>query len=93
MADRLRVAIAGVGFIGPVHLRAARRAGAEVVGISGSDPAHTRAAAAALDVARVFDDSDAFATDPEVDVVHICTPNPEAVLASARSQAWEEVLR
>src|SRR5262245_32283123 len=75
MPDRLRAAIAGVGFIGPVHLRAARLAGAEIVGISGSDADRTRAAAAALDVARVYDSSEALATDPLVDVVHICTPN------------------
>jgi predicted dehydrogenase len=75
MANRLRAAIAGVGFIGPVHARAARLAGAEIVGVSGGDPARTRAAANALGVERVFDSSDALAVDPEVDVVHICTPN------------------
>src|SRR5678815_3881445 len=75
MPDRLRAAIAGVGFIGPVHLRAARLAGAEIVGISGADPDRTRAAAAALGVARVFDRSEALAVDPGVDVIHICTPN------------------
>jgi predicted dehydrogenase len=75
MPDRLRAAIAGLGFIGPVHLRAARLAGAEIVGISGSDPDRMRAAAASLDVARVYDSSEALATDPHVDVVHICTPN------------------
>jgi len=75
MPDRLRAAIAGVGFIGPVHLRAARLAGAEIVGISGADPDRTRAAAAALGVARVFDSSEALAVDPGVDVIHICTPN------------------
>ena len=75
MADRLRAAIAGVGFIGPVHLRAARLAGAEVVGVSSADPASARVAAAALDVARGFDSSEALVTDPGVDVVHICTPN------------------
>jgi predicted dehydrogenase len=72
---RLRAAIAGVGFIGPVHLRAARLANAEIVGIAGSDPDRTRAAAASLDVARVFDSAEELATDPDVDVVHICTPN------------------
>jgi len=75
MADRLRVAIAGVGFIGPVHLRAARLAGAQIAGIAGSDPVRVRAAAAALEVDRVFDSSEALAVDPGVDVVHICTPN------------------
>jgi len=75
MADRLRVAVAGVGFIGPVHVRAARLAGADVVGISGGDPSRVRAAAASLGVARVFDSSEALVGDPDVDVVHICTPN------------------
>jgi predicted dehydrogenase len=75
MAHRLRAAIAGVGFIGPIHLRAARLAGAQIAGISGSDPGRTRAAAVALQVDRVFDSSEALASDPDVDVVHICTPN------------------
>lgn len=72
---RLRAAIAGVGFIGPVHVRAARRAHAEIVGIAGSAPARAKAVAASLDIARVFDSAEALATDPDVDVVHICTPN------------------
>jgi predicted dehydrogenase len=75
MADRLRVAIAGMGFIGPVHLQAARRAGAEVVGVAGGDPGRTRAAAAAFAVDRVFESAEELAVDPAVDVVHICTPN------------------
>jgi len=75
MADRLRAAIAGVGFIGPIHLRAARLAGAWIVGISGSDPLRTCAAATVLEVDRVFESSEALVTDPGVDVVHICTPN------------------
>jgi predicted dehydrogenase len=75
MPDRLRVGIAGMGFIGPVHLRAARLAGAEVVGVSGGDPTATRAAAAAHHVSRVFATSEALVADPDIDVVHICTPN------------------
>jgi predicted dehydrogenase len=93
MADRLRAAIAGTGFIGPVHLRAARLAGAEIVGISGGDPSRTRAAAASLDVARVFETSEALATDPEVDVVHICTPNHlHADLARRAIEAGKHVV-
>jgi predicted dehydrogenase len=93
MADRLRAAIAGTGFIGPVHLRAARLAGAEIVGISGGDPSRARAAAASLDVARVFETSEALATDPEVDVVHICTPNHlHADLARRAIEAGKHVV-
>jgi predicted dehydrogenase len=90
---RLRAAIAGVGFIGPVHLRAARLAGADIAGISGADPASAKAAAARLDVGRVFDSSEALATDPEVDVVHICTPNHlHAPLARIALEAGKHVV-
>jgi predicted dehydrogenase len=75
MPDRLRVAIAGIGFIGPVHLRSARLAGAEIAGIAGRDPAALAERAAALGVRRVFESPEAAATDPAVDVLHICTPN------------------
>lgn len=93
MADRLRAAIAGVGFIGPVHLRAARLAGADVVGVSGADPSSARSVAAALDVARVFESSEALVTDPGVDVVHICTPNHlHAGLAQLAIEAGKHVV-
>src|SRR5687768_2753381 len=93
MADRLRAAIAGVGFIGPVHLRAARLAGAEIVGIAGSDPVRARAAAASLHVERVFDSAEALVTDPDVDVVHVCTPNHlHASLARRALEAGKHVV-
>jgi predicted dehydrogenase len=93
MADRLRAAIAGTGFIGPVHLRAARLAGAEIVGISGVDPDSARRAAAALEVAHVFESSEALAADPGVDVVHICTPNHlHADLARRALEAGKHVV-
>lgn len=93
MAARLRAAVAGVGFIGPVHVRAARLAGAEVVGLAGGDPARTRAVAQALGVARVFDTADALVRDPDVDVVHLCTPNHlHAPLARAALAAGKHVV-
>jgi predicted dehydrogenase len=93
MAEQLRVAVAGVGFIGPVHVRSARLANARIVGISGGDPARTRAAAQALHVDRVFDSSEALATDPDVDVVHICTPNHlHAPLARLALEAGKHVV-
>ncbi len=75
MGRRLRVGIAGVGFIGKVHAKAARLAGAEIVGVSGGSPERTREAASQLFVDRVFASSEELAISPEVDVVHICTPN------------------
>ncbi len=58
-----------------VHLDAARRAGAHVVGVSASTPDRGRAAADELGVPRAFADSEELVASDEVDVVHICTPN------------------
>lgn len=94
MPNRLRVAIAGVGFIGPVHLRAARLAGAEVVGLAGGTYNEvTQRVAAAHQVERVFESAEALATDPGVDVVHICTPNDlHAPLARLALEAGKHVI-
>ena len=93
MTQRLRAAVAGVGFIGAVHVRAARLANAEIVGVSGGDPGRTRAAADALHVDRVFETSEQLAADPEVDVVHVCTPNSlHAPLARIALEAGKHVV-
>jgi len=73
--QRLRAAVAGVGFIGAVHARAARLAGARLVGVAASTPARAEAARRALDAERAFPSARALAVADEVDVVHVCTPN------------------
>jgi len=75
MGASFRVAIAGTGFIGRIHVRSARLAGAEVVGVSASSPERARAAAAELGISRAFESSEELVTARDVDVVHICTPN------------------
>jgi predicted dehydrogenase len=49
MRSPLRVAIGGTGFMGRVHARSARLAGAEVVAVAASTPDRGRAAAAEPD--------------------------------------------
>ena len=71
----LRVALAGAGMIAAVHADAARRAGAEIVGVSASTPERGKDAAARLGVGRAFATSEELAVSPDVDLVHICTPN------------------
>jgi predicted dehydrogenase len=94
----LRVAIAGTGFIGRVHARSARLAGAHLVGIAASSPESARAAATALDADRAFDSAEDLVRDPDVDVVHICTPNylhvplSEAALAAGKHVICEKPL-
>jgi predicted dehydrogenase len=71
----LRVGIAGTGFIGAVHARSARLAGATVVGVAASTPASAERAAARIGAAKAYNSAEELVTDPELDVVHICTPN------------------
>src|SRR3954462_6198807 len=72
----LRAAIAGTGFIGAVHAHAVRVAGGTVAGVAASTPARSQAAAAQLGAERAPAGPEELAGAPDVDVVHICTPNP-----------------
>lgn len=84
---QLRAGIIGTGFIGPVHLEALRRLGVQVTAICGSDRAKVLAERWA--VPRVFTGHDyqGLVNCPEVDVVHITSPNrhhhPQALAALA----------
>src|SRR3954464_7760977 len=94
----VRVAIAGTGFIGAVHARSARLAGARLVGVAASSPERGILAAAALGAERSFDTAEELVEAPDVDVVHICTPNhlhlplAEAALAAGKHVICEKPL-
>lgn len=75
MADQIRAAVIGTGFIGPAHVEALRRLGVEVVGIAGSSPARALPKARALNLPKVYETWEEAIADPHVDVVHITTPN------------------
>ncbi|HEV3383903.1 MAG TPA: Gfo/Idh/MocA family oxidoreductase [Gemmata sp.] len=68
-------AVAGTGFIGPVHVEAVRRLGHRVVGILGSTAEKSQAAANALGIGKGYASFAELLSDPEVEVVHIATPN------------------
>ena len=68
-------AVAGTGFIGPVHVEALRRANVQVRGILGSSPQKSEETAAALGLAVGYADYQAMLDDAEVDAIHITTPN------------------
>jgi predicted dehydrogenase len=73
---RPRAGIIGTGFIGPVHAEALLRLGIRVAAVCGS----TRGAAAMaerFDIPHVFGDYDhaGLVACPEVDVVHVTSPN------------------
>jgi len=71
----LRIGVAGAGFIGAVHARSARLAGATLAGVATSTPERSREAAARLGAEEAYDTPEQLATADGVDVLHICTPN------------------
>lgn len=93
MSKPLRAAIIGTGFIGQVHVRSARLAGADVVGVAASSPERSAAAAKSLNVPRAFASGLEAARDKDVDVIHICTPNSlHAEVAKAALEAGKHVV-
>ncbi|WCB95950.1 Inositol 2-dehydrogenase [Baekduia alba] len=73
--DGPRIGIAGLGMIGRVHARSARLAGGRLVGVAASTPERSAAAAAEVGAERAYASALELAVAPDVDVLHICTPN------------------
>ncbi|MRR12468.1 Gfo/Idh/MocA family oxidoreductase, partial [bacterium] len=72
----INAAVIGTGFIGPAHVEALRRVpGVEVVAIASNEPERAREVADRFGVPRVYDTWEAVLRDPDVAVVHNCTPN------------------
>ncbi len=69
------VGVAGTGFIGPVHIEGLRRNGIQVIGLAEENPAKARRKAAELGIARAYGSIDEMLADPDIDVVHLATPN------------------
>lgn len=67
--------VVGTGQIGRVHVECARRAGAQILGVVGSNPERAAPKARQWKVPRVYPDLESALTDPQVDVVHIASPN------------------
>jgi predicted dehydrogenase len=72
----LRAGIIGTGFIGPVHIEALKRLGVQVTAICGSTKS-AQATAKLWGIPEVYGDYDhqAMYRSPNVDVVHITSPN------------------
>jgi predicted dehydrogenase len=90
---QLRAGVIGSGFIGPVHIEALQRLGVRVTAIAGSERA--REVAAKWNIPNVFlnYDTDGLIRSPDVDVVHITSPNKEhAPQALAALRAGKHVV-
>lgn len=89
----LGIAIVGTGMIGAVHRRAALLAGATVRGVAASTPQRAQQAAQAWAVPRAYRDIEDVVSDPQVQVVHICTPNHlHRPMAQAALEAGKHVI-
>jgi predicted dehydrogenase len=69
------VGVAGTGFIGPAHIEALRRNGIQVLGLAGNNREKAEQKANELGVPRVYGSFDDLLADPDIDVVHLATPN------------------
>ena len=89
----LGVVVVGTGFIGPVHIEALRRIGAQVIGVCDVVQDKAKQIAADWGLPRAYFSLDEVLADPEVQVVHLCTPNRlHYGQAKAALQAGKHVL-
>ena len=91
-------AVIGSGFIGTVHIEGLRRIGVTVHGILGSSPDRAGSRAASLGVSRAYRSLEELLDDPQVDVVHVTSPNHlhfpqvKAILAAGKHVICEKPL-
>lgn len=73
--SEIKAGVVGVGFIGVAHVEALRRLGIDVVGVVGSSPERAELKAQAANLPPVYDSVEAMAADPDIDAIHVATPN------------------
>jgi predicted dehydrogenase len=71
----VRVGIVGTGFIGPAHLEALRRNNVNVVGLAEATAELAAEKATLLGIGKAYESMEAMLADPDIDVVHLATPN------------------
>ncbi|RJP14528.1 MAG: gfo/Idh/MocA family oxidoreductase [Candidatus Abyssobacteria bacterium SURF_5] len=96
---KMGVGVIGTGFVGPAHVEAVNRCGiAEVVAIAGSSAQKAQETAARLGVDRVYGNYAELIKDPDISVIHNCTPNHlhfainKAVIAAGKHVISEKPL-
>ncbi|WP_251478174.1 Gfo/Idh/MocA family protein [Stenotrophomonas lactitubi] len=90
---KLGIAIVGTGMIAAVHRRAALLAGADIRGVAASSPQRALEVAQSWNVPRAYRDIEEVVADPQVQVVHVCTPNHlHHPMAQAALQAGKHVI-
>jgi predicted dehydrogenase len=69
------VGVAGTGFIGPAHIEGLRRNGIQVLALAERTAEKAESKAAELGIPRLYGSLDEMLADPDIDVVHLATPN------------------
>jgi len=72
---QLTIGIIGMGFIGVSHIEAARRLGLNIGAIADADAALAKRRAEEFGIPRYYTGVDEIIADPEIQVIHNCTPN------------------
>lgn len=75
MYQNITVAVAGAGFIGPVHVEGLRRLGIRVKGILDHTPELSEKARKAIGLEKAYASMDEVLADDEVIAVHLAVPN------------------
>ncbi len=75
MYSTITVAVAGAGFIGPVHVEGLRRLGVSVKGLLGKDLAESQSACATLGLGHPYATFEELLADADIDAVHLAVPN------------------
>jgi predicted dehydrogenase len=90
----IRVAIIGTGFMGRVHLEALRRVEfVEVTAIAGRDREGAERLGRGFSIEKIAEDYRDLLRDPEIEAVHICTPNAQHYpMAKAALRAGKHVV-
>ena len=74
--EKIKSGIIGTGYIGISHIEAMRRLGfVECIGVCDVTPERSREKAEEYSIPKYYDSVDALIDDPEIAVVHNCTPN------------------
>jgi predicted dehydrogenase len=72
----IKTAVIGTGFIGPAHIEALRRVpGVQVLAVGSDEPERARMIADQFGIVKVYTRWEDVIQDPEIEVVHNCTPN------------------
>ncbi len=91
---KIKTAVIGAGFMGKVHTEMIRRLGfVEVAGVAAVSKEEAAQFAKLMSVERTTDNYMELIADPEIEAVHICTPNVlHAPIAKAAIEAGKHVL-